>query len=73
MICSRVGIERSNAGSGWKGRLVIVGDAILDRDVDGYTDRLDPEAPVPVVSSASDRVTAGGAGRAAVHNKNSKR
>jgi D-beta-D-heptose 7-phosphate kinase/D-beta-D-heptose 1-phosphate adenosyltransferase len=60
------GPDRRSPGSGWMGRLVVVGDAVLDKDVAGDTDRVSPEAPVPVVSSARDHVTAGGAGRAAV-------
>lgn len=31
------------------GPLVVVGDTLLDIDVDGNADRLCPEAPVPVV------------------------
>ena len=30
-------------------RLVVVGDALLDRDLDGHVSRLSPDAPVPVV------------------------
>jgi len=29
--------------------LVVVGDALLDRDLDGQAERLAPDAPVPVV------------------------
>lgn len=31
------------------GRLVVVGDVLLDRDVAGRAERLAPDAPVPVV------------------------
>ena len=34
--------------------LVVVGDALLDRDLDGRADRLSPDAPVPVVSRLSE-------------------
>src|SRR5918992_1375548 len=48
------------------GPIVIIGDTLLDRDVDGTSDRLCPDAPVPVLDeqSASDRP--GGAGLAAL-------
>ncbi|MFJ7166715.1 PfkB family carbohydrate kinase [Streptomyces globosus] len=45
--------------------LVVVGDVLLDRDIDGAADRLAPDAPVPVVDVASDRSRPGGAGLAA--------
>lgn len=47
-------------------RLTIVGDALLDRDVDGDVHRLAPDAPVPVVDHARTVVRPGGAGLAAV-------
>lgn len=48
--------------------LVVVGDALLDRDVSGSVDRLCPEAPVPVVDVEADgeRSRPGGAGLAAL-------
>ena len=46
-------------------RLVIVGDALLDRDVDGTVERLSPEAPVPVVEDTVSTSRPGGAGLAA--------
>jgi D-beta-D-heptose 7-phosphate kinase / D-beta-D-heptose 1-phosphate adenosyltransferase len=46
-------------------RLVIVGDTLLDRDLDGVVERLCPEAPVPVVEDVSSRARPGGAGLAA--------
>jgi D-beta-D-heptose 7-phosphate kinase/D-beta-D-heptose 1-phosphate adenosyltransferase len=46
-------------------RLAIVGDALLDRDVDGDVRRLAPDAPVPVVDHARTVVRPGGAGLAA--------
>jgi rfaE bifunctional protein nucleotidyltransferase chain/domain/rfaE bifunctional protein kinase chain/domain len=46
--------------------LVVVGDCLLDRDLDGRVERLSPEAPVPVVENLDARPRAGGAGLAAV-------
>jgi rfaE bifunctional protein nucleotidyltransferase chain/domain len=48
------------------GPLVIVGDALLDRDTEGRVERLSPDAPVPVLEDASDRLRPGGAGLAAL-------
>ncbi|WP_395575152.1 D-glycero-beta-D-manno-heptose 1-phosphate adenylyltransferase [Streptomyces sp. BK79] len=45
--------------------LVVVGDALLDRDLTGTADRLAPDAPVPVVSECAERVRPGGAALAA--------
>ena len=45
--------------------LVVVGDALLDRDVSGTVERLCPDAPVPVVDERSQAVRPGGAGLAA--------
>jgi D-beta-D-heptose 7-phosphate kinase / D-beta-D-heptose 1-phosphate adenosyltransferase len=46
-------------------RLFVVGDALLDRDLDGRAERLAPDAPVPVVDAIVGRGRAGGAGLAA--------
>ena len=46
--------------------LVVVGDALLDRDLTGRADRLSPDAPVPVVSGLSEVDRPGGAGLAAL-------
>jgi D-beta-D-heptose 7-phosphate kinase/D-beta-D-heptose 1-phosphate adenosyltransferase len=46
--------------------LVIVGDALLDRDVEGAAERLAPDAPVPVVHDPVVRSRPGGAGLAAL-------
>ena len=48
------------------GPLVVVGDALLDIDVDGTADRLCPEAPVPVVDVGREWRRPGGAGLAAL-------
>lgn len=47
-------------------RLVVVGDALLDRDLVGTVDRLCPDAPVPVVDEPVQRSRPGGAGLAAL-------
>jgi D-beta-D-heptose 7-phosphate kinase/D-beta-D-heptose 1-phosphate adenosyltransferase len=46
--------------------VVVVGDALLDRDLTGRADRLSPDAPVPVVSGLSEVERPGGAGLAAL-------
>ncbi|WP_410649694.1 PfkB family carbohydrate kinase [Amycolatopsis sp. cmx-4-54] len=46
--------------------LVVVGDALLDVDVDGTSDRLCPDAPVPVVDLTREWRRPGGAGLAAL-------
>ncbi len=48
------------------GPLVVVGDVLLDRDVDGQANRLSPDAPVPVIENATDSLRPGGAGLAAL-------
>ena len=45
--------------------LVVVGDLLLDRDLDGTARRLSPDAPVPVVDQPIEQARAGGAGLAA--------
>ena len=57
----RAGAHRMN-----RTHLVVVGDALLDRDVDGTRERLCPDAPVPVVDVRRMLETAGGAGLAAL-------
>jgi D-beta-D-heptose 7-phosphate kinase / D-beta-D-heptose 1-phosphate adenosyltransferase len=46
--------------------LVVVGDALLDRDVLGTVERVAPDAPVPVVDVERTRERPGGAGLAAL-------
>ncbi|GHA00392.1 D-glycero-beta-D-manno-heptose 1-phosphate adenylyltransferase [Streptomyces echinoruber] len=48
-----------------KAPLVVVGDALLDRDLTGRADRLAPDAPVPVVADCDERLRPGGAALAA--------
>jgi rfaE bifunctional protein nucleotidyltransferase chain/domain/rfaE bifunctional protein kinase chain/domain len=43
-------------------RIAVVGDALLDVDVAGTSERLSPDAPVPVVDVRTDDRRAGGAG-----------
>jgi D-beta-D-heptose 7-phosphate kinase / D-beta-D-heptose 1-phosphate adenosyltransferase len=45
--------------------LVVVGDSLLDRDLEGRVERLCPDAPVPVVDAEAEHVRPGGAGLAA--------
>jgi rfaE bifunctional protein nucleotidyltransferase chain/domain/rfaE bifunctional protein kinase chain/domain len=45
--------------------LVVIGDALLDRDVEGTVERLSPDAPVPVLDEATARPRPGGAALAA--------
>ena len=46
-------------------RITVVGDALLDRDLDGRVERICPEAPVPVLDAVAERARPGGAGLAA--------
>jgi len=50
-----------------KCRIVVVGDIILDRYLIGDTDRLSPEAPVPVVAVREQRAALGGAANVAAN------
>jgi D-beta-D-heptose 7-phosphate kinase / D-beta-D-heptose 1-phosphate adenosyltransferase len=45
--------------------LVVVGDALLDRDLDGRAERLAPDVPVPVVDDPAEHARPGGAALAA--------
>lgn len=47
------------------GGIVVIGDVLLDVDVDGRADRLAPDAPVPVLDVGAERARPGGAGLAA--------
>jgi rfaE bifunctional protein nucleotidyltransferase chain/domain/rfaE bifunctional protein kinase chain/domain len=42
-------------------RIVVIGDALLDRDVEGDACRLSPDAPVPVLDEHTRRARPGGA------------
>ena len=48
------------------GPLVVVGDALLDRDMDGRASRMCPDAPVPVLDDAVETLRPGGAALAAL-------
>ncbi|HEX4218685.1 MAG TPA: PfkB family carbohydrate kinase [Acidimicrobiales bacterium] len=45
--------------------LVVVGDSLLDQDIDGDVTRISPEAPVPVLDETGSRLRPGGAALAA--------
>ena len=45
--------------------ILVIGDVMLDRFVDGKVDRLSPEAPVPVLELARETVMPGGAANVA--------
>lgn len=55
----------SAAPGGAAAPLVVVGDALLDRDLVGRADRLAPDAPVPVLEDCEERLRPGGAALAA--------
>lgn len=52
-------------GNGAPPAIVVVGDALLDRDVAGRVERISPDAPVPVIEERTVSVRPGGAGLAA--------
>jgi D-beta-D-heptose 7-phosphate kinase/D-beta-D-heptose 1-phosphate adenosyltransferase len=45
--------------------LLVIGDSLLDREVSGRSERLSPDAPVPVVDQTESRARGGGAALAA--------
>ncbi|PZG17425.1 PfkB family carbohydrate kinase [Nonomuraea aridisoli] len=49
-----------------RGPLVVLGDTLLDVDVEGEAERLCPDAPVPVVEVCAEQARPGGAGLAAL-------
>lgn len=49
------------------GRVLVVGDVMLDRYWHGSTNRISPEAPVPIVKVEQDEFRAGGAGNVALN------
>ncbi|GAB2469517.1 PfkB family carbohydrate kinase [Promicromonospora xylanilytica] len=60
-------LSRRRSGTGpARPRIAVVGDVLLDRDVDGSVTRLAPDAPVPVVDVTEVRQSPGGAGLAAL-------
>ena len=46
-------------------RMAVVGEALLDVDLEGHATRLSPEAPVPVLDDLTERARPGGAALAA--------
>jgi D-glycero-beta-D-manno-heptose-7-phosphate kinase len=48
-------------------RVLVVGDVMLDRHLEGEADRVSPEAPVPVVTIRTRRATPGGAANVAAN------
>ncbi|WP_214410072.1 D-glycero-beta-D-manno-heptose 1-phosphate adenylyltransferase [Sphaerisporangium fuscum] len=48
------------------GPLVVIGDSLLDVDIEGEADRLCPDAPVPVVCGRAEHRRPGGAGLSAL-------
>jgi D-glycero-beta-D-manno-heptose-7-phosphate kinase len=48
-------------------RIVVIGDAMLDRYLVGDTERISPEAPVPVVTVSERRTALGGAANVAAN------
>jgi D-beta-D-heptose 7-phosphate kinase / D-beta-D-heptose 1-phosphate adenosyltransferase len=50
-----------------RARVLVVGDAMLDRYIFGRVQRMSPEAPVPVLAMATELDQPGGAGNV-VHN-----
>jgi D-beta-D-heptose 7-phosphate kinase / D-beta-D-heptose 1-phosphate adenosyltransferase len=47
------------------GPLVVMGDSLLDRDIEGRADRLSPEGPAPVLEDLEETARPGGAALAA--------
>lgn len=50
-------------------KVLVIGDTILDRYIEGSVDRISPEAPVPVLQKASEYKNLGGACNVAVNIK----
>lgn len=48
-------------------RVIVIGDAMLDRYVEGTVSRISPEAPIPVLKVRRDRSVAGGAANTAMN------
>lgn len=47
--------------------VIVIGDVMLDSFIYGSTDRMSPEAPVPVLLKSHEKTMAGGAGNAAAN------
>jgi D-beta-D-heptose 7-phosphate kinase / D-beta-D-heptose 1-phosphate adenosyltransferase len=48
-----------------RARVLVIGDVMLDRYVEGAVERMSPEAPIPVVRVGTERSMPGGAGNVA--------
>jgi D-beta-D-heptose 7-phosphate kinase/D-beta-D-heptose 1-phosphate adenosyltransferase len=48
-----------------RARVLVMGDVMLDRYVEGTVERMSPEAPIPVVRVGTERTMPGGAGNVA--------
>src|ERR1019366_5438561 len=48
-------------------RVAVIGDVMLDRYLLGDAERISPEAPVPVITVAEERVAPGGAANVAAN------
>ena len=61
-------IDSPHSSRGWpKTTVLVVGDVMLDRYLMGDVERISPEAPVPVVTVADERVVPGGAANVAAN------
>ncbi|MFF3437810.1 D-glycero-beta-D-manno-heptose 1-phosphate adenylyltransferase [Streptosporangium sp. NPDC002721] len=62
------GDARASAAAGglMTGPIVVLGDSLLDVDIEGHAERLCPDAPAPVVDGRSECRRPGGAGLAAL-------
>lgn len=49
------------------GSIMVIGDVMLDRFIDGTVSRLSPEAPVPILEKAHDSIMPGGAANVAIN------
>jgi len=65
MVADSMTAGSVTADSAGRAPLLVVGDALLDRDVSGRAERLAPDAPVPVVADGEERLRPGGAALAA--------
>ncbi len=59
-------VTASSSAPGGGGPLVVIGDTLLDVDLEGSSDRLCPDAPVPVVDLRRRWLRPGGAGLTAL-------
>jgi D-beta-D-heptose 7-phosphate kinase / D-beta-D-heptose 1-phosphate adenosyltransferase len=55
-------MDRIGAAAGGRQKIVLVGDLMLDRYIFGSTERVSPEAPVPIIHFQREEYRLGGAG-----------